>query len=154
MKRLRLVFGIILAILLVGSLSAQPMDQSTALVHSDEQETEKILPAHLLYDNLCSSPIDMTGSPTETRYITAGTCVEIRPTYSCECVYPPCSCSVTSAAIPGGATFWNCEDGSQLPYADPPVFCFIVENSGEYTFIIDVCPGETGTIECSTCCGR
>lgn len=94
MRTSQLVLSIILAVLLVGSLSAQPMDQSTAFVFPDARETETTSPANLLYDNLCSLPIDMTGSPTEIRTVAAGTCVKISQNlFSCpECGDGQCAC--------------------------------------------------------------
>jgi hypothetical protein len=153
MKTSHLAFTFILTVLLVGSLSAQPMDQSTTLITSDKQVTEKIPSTHLLYDNLCSSPIDMTGSPTETRYITAGTCVQISPNLSCpECGDNECECTVT---ITGPRNFylqiwWDCYDGQ--PIYQTTSLCFSVDESGDYTFTVDVCSGENGVIQCGTCC--
>ena len=151
MRTSQLAFTFILTVLLVGSLSAQPMDQSTTLVTSDEQATKTTPPAHLLYDNLCSSPIDMTGNPTEIRTVAAGTCVQISPNlFSCpECGNGQCACSII---ITGPNRFykqiwWDCYDGQP---SDP--LCFYVIDGGDYTFEVDVCSGENGSIGCGSCC--
>lgn len=154
MKTSHLAFTFILTVLLVGSLSAQPMDQSTALITSDKQVTEQIPSTHLLYDNLCSSPIDMTGSPTETRYITAGTLVCICPSQTCNDCPQTCWCSVAVFRVGGGLVtqpVWNCETLDWAPFTKYTSFCFTVTVSGDYQFVIDVCDGESGSIQCGTC---
>jgi len=149
MRTSQLIISILFAALLVGSVTAQPMDQSTALLPADEQVTERTSPAYLLYDNLCSTPIDMTGSPTETRTVVAGTCVQIDPQFNCpQCGDGRCWCSVTITG-PGGyynQISWDCHDGQPC---DP--LCFYLDE-GDYTFAVDVCSGENGFVECGSCC--
>lgn len=151
MRTSQLIISILFAALLVGRVTAQPMDQSTALLHADEQVAETTRQVNLLYDNLCTSPIDMTGNPTEIRTVEAGTCIEIDPnTPSCpQCGDGECWCSVT---ITGPNKYykqiwWDCHD--EVP-SDP--LCFYPPEGGDYTFAVDVCVGENGSIKCGSCC--
>jgi hypothetical protein len=104
--------------------------------------------------NLCDDPISMSGSPTEVRWVEAGTCIRITP-IACPCPNPPpavCTCTVTILG-PGGTPFsftkWDCDTDLLDPDYDD--WCITVTTSGEYTFVVDVNPCQTGTITCVDC---
>lgn len=151
MRTSQLILSILLAVLLVGSVTAQPSDQSGRnLLASDLYPRSATV--EFLVDDLCNSSIQLLGSPTEYRHVTEGTCIQISPNCTCtNCVSPPCTCSVT---ITDGSyyysLYWDCET-CQIIDGNLSDWCFTIPE-GDYTFYVDVCPGQDGEIRCGSCC--
>lgn len=140
MKRSQLVFSIILAVRLGGSLSAQPMAEVGDLMHTVELQDSTGEESTLLTDDICSVPIDMTGSPTSYRYVTAGTCIEIIPTTCPECSGCDCSLTIDGPGKNNEIYLWWCDNGTpKTGYS----LCIYYDQGGVFTFTVDVCPGET-----------
>jgi len=153
MKISLLALSILLTSMLIGSISAQPMDESRRTIAGYDRKDASNPDKYLLTDDLCNSPISMSGSPTEVRSLAAGTCVEIFPSFpqdtSSTCFDRTCSVNVFG---PGGfikQMVWHCRTGAVIGKSHN--FCFCVGTDGDYTFYVDVCLDENGTIECSSC---
>jgi hypothetical protein len=100
--------------------------------------------------NICSDPGNLSGSPSEVRWIDAGTCIEVKP-IPCPCPNGgnTCICTVIIYS-PSGAEHrveWNCGTNALMKGQ----WCFQASESGEYTFVIDVNPCQSGTVECVDC---
>ena len=151
MRTSQLAFTFILTVLLVGSLSAQPMADVGDLIPTVELQGSTGEESALLTDDICTVPIDMTGSSTAYRYVTAGTCIEIIPTTCPECSGCDCSLTIDGPGKNNEIHLWWCDNGTpKTGYS----LCIYFDQGGDFTFTLDVCPGETGSIECGTCCGR